>query len=75
MTSRLFVIPSNLGFVESVLDLLERFGFAETLVRTKSSGFVEIEALNWNLLKESDKVLFLGELCEMNVQYLIKLRK
>lgn len=71
MRSRCFITPKNSGFVEAVLDMLEKYGVTETMIRNHSSGFVELEVLGWNLLSVEKQVLILGELCEMNIQYLI----
>lgn len=71
MRSRCFITPKNSGFVEAVLNMLEKHGVTETIIRNHTSGFVELEVLGWNLLSVEKQVLILGELCEMNIQYLI----
>ena len=71
MKSRCFITPKNLGFVEAVLDMLEKHGVTETMTRNYTQGFVELEVMGWNLLPAEKQILILGELCEMNVQYLI----
>lgn len=71
MKSRCFITPKNLGFVEAVLDMLEKHGVTETMIRNHTLGFVELEVLGWNLLSVEKQVLILGELCKMNIQYLI----
>lgn len=69
--SRCFITPKNLGFVEAVLDMLKKHGVTETMIRNYTQGFVELEVMGWNLLPAEKQILILGELCEMNVQYLI----
>lgn len=71
MRSRCFITPKNSGFVEAVLAMLEKHGVTETMVRNHTPGFVELEVLGWNLLSIEKQVLILGELSEMNVQFLI----
>ena len=71
MISRCFITPKNLGFVEAVLDMLKKHGVTETMIRNYTQGFVELEVMGWNLLPAEKQILILGELCEMNVQYLI----
>lgn len=71
MRSRCFITPKNLGFVEAVLDLLEKHGVTETMIRNHTPGFVELEVLGWNLLSIESQVLILDELSKMNVQFLI----
>ncbi len=71
MKSRCFITPKNLGFVEAVLDMLEKHGVTEAMIRNYTQGFVELEVMGWNLLPTEKQILILGELCEMNVQYLI----
>lgn len=71
MKSRCFITPKNLGFVEAVLDMLKKHGVTETMIRNYTQGFVELEVMGWNLLPAEKQILILGELCEMNVQYLI----
>lgn len=71
MKSRCFITPKNLGFVEAVLDMLEKHGVTETMIQNYTQGFVELEVMGWNLLPAEKQILILGELCEMNVQYLI----
>ena len=71
MRSRCFITPKNLSFVEAVLDTLEMHGVAETMIRNHTPGFVELEVLGWNLLSIEEQALILGELSEMNVQFLI----
>ena len=68
MKSRCFITPKNLSFV---LDMLEKHGVTETMIRNYTPGFVELEVLGWNLLSVEKQVLILEELCEMNIQYLI----
>ena len=51
--------------------MLEKHGVTETMIRNHTPGFVELEVLGWNLLSVEKQVLILGELCEMNIQYLI----
>lgn len=71
MRSRCFITPKNLGFVGSVLDMLEKHGVTETMIRNHTPGFVELEVLGWNLLSIESQVLILDELSKMNVQFLI----
>lgn len=71
MRSRCFITPENLGFVEAVLDMLEKHGVTETIIRNYTTGFVELEVLGWNLLSIESQVLILDELSKMNVQFLI----
>lgn len=71
MRSRCFITPKNLSFVGAVLDMLEKHGVAETMIRNHTPGFVELEALGWNLLSIESQVLILDELSKMNVQFLI----
>lgn len=71
MRSRCFITPKNLSFVEAVLDMLEKHGVAETIIRNHTPGFAELEVLGWNLLSVEEQVFILGELSEMNVQFLI----
>ena len=71
MRSRCFITPKNLGFVEAVLDMLEKHGVTETMIRNHTPGFVELEVLGWNLLSIESQVLILDELSKMNVQFLI----
>lgn len=71
MRSRCFITPKNLGFVEAVLDMLEKHGVTETMIRNYTTGFVELEVLGWNLLSIESQVLILDELSKMNVQFLI----
>ena len=71
MRSRCFITPKNSGFVEAVLDMLEKHGVTETMIRNHTPGFVELEVLGWNLLSVEEQVFILGELSEMNVQFLI----
>lgn len=71
MRSRCFITPKNLSFVEAVLDMLEKHGVVETMIRNHTPGFVELEVLGWNLLSIEEQALILGELSEMNVQFLI----
>lgn len=71
MRSRCFITPKNLSFVEAVLDMLEKYGVTETMIRNHTPGFVELEVLGWNLLSIESQVLILDELSEMNVQFLI----
>lgn len=71
MRSRCFITPKNLGFVEAVLDMLEKYGVTETMIRNYTTGFVELEVLGWNLLSIESQVLILDELNKMNAQFLI----
>lgn len=71
MRSRCFITPKNLSFVGAVLDMLEKHGVAETMIRNHAPGFVELEVLGWNLLSIESQVLILDELSKMNVQFLI----
>lgn len=71
MRSRCFITPKNLSFVEAVLDMLEKHGVTETMIRNHTPGFVELEVLGWNLLSIESQVLILDELSKMNVQFLI----
>lgn len=71
MRSRCFITPKKLSFVEAVLDMLEKHGVAETIIRNHTPGFVELEVLGWNLLSIEEQALILGELSEMNVQFLV----
>ena len=59
MRSRCFITPKNLSFVEAVLDMLEKHGVAETMIRNHTPGFVELEVLGWNLLSVEKQVLIL----------------
>lgn len=71
MRSRCFITPKNLSFVEAVLDMLEKHGVVETMIRNHTPGFVELEVLGWNLLSIESQILILDELSKMNVQFLI----
>lgn len=71
MRSRCFITPKNLSFVGAVLDMLEKHGVVETMIRNHTPGFVEFEVLGWNLLSIESQVLILDELSKMNVQFLI----
>lgn len=71
MRSRCFITPKNLSFVEAVLNMLEKHGVTETMIRNYTPGFVELEVLGWNLLSIESQVLILDELSKMNVQFLI----
>lgn len=71
MRSRCFITPKNSGFVEAVLDMLEKHGVTETMIRNYTTGFVELEVLGWNLLSIESQVLIVDELSKMNVQFLI----
>lgn len=74
MTSRIFIEPQRLELIESVLSVCEKFGITECLVRTKTPGFVEVEAMGWNLLSTAVQVDLLGELLLLNVSYLIRMK-
>lgn len=71
MRSRCFITPKNLGFVGAVLNMLEKHGVTETMIRNYTTGFVELEVLGWDLLSIESQVLILDELSNMNVQFLI----
>lgn len=74
MTSRIFIEPKRLDLIESVLTTCEKFGITECLVRTKTEGFVEIEAFGWNILSTANQVDLLGELLLLNINYLIRMK-
>lgn len=66
-------MPQNVALVEMCLSVLERNGITESIVRMKSPGFTEIEAMGWDLLTPDGRITILGELLEINIKYLVRM--
>lgn len=74
MESRLFLMPTNQDLVAKAILVLENNGIQEAVVRLHSPLFTEIEAMGWNLITSDQRMMILGDLLEMNIHYLIKMK-